>query len=72
MNRLLRRLSSDELKSKSAKAYKANYHAAVARIMEQRMGICLAAIMTCVGLRLRGNAEKEKIVGGIKKKLPFR
>jgi hypothetical protein len=41
----------------------------VARIMEQRMGVYdLAAIMACMGLKLRGNAEKEKkVVGGIKK-----
>lgn len=34
----------------------------------------LAAIMACMGFKLRGNAEKEKIkvVGGESKKLPFR
>jgi hypothetical protein len=57
-----------------AKAYKANYHAA---IMEQGMGICLAEIMTCVGLKLRVTQRKKKKKkrswwGGIKKKLPFR
>lgn len=37
------------------------------------MGICLAAIMTCVRLRLRGNAEKQVVDGGgNQKKLPFR
>ena len=43
----------------------------VARIMEQRMGVYdLAAIMACMGLKLRGNAEKEKkikVVGGNQK-----
>jgi len=50
-----------------AKAYKANYHAAV--IMEQGMWVyALAAIMACTGLKLRvTQREREKVVGGIKK-----
>lgn len=57
------RLSSDELK-KSRPRHQANYRAAVTRVMEQGMGICLAAIMTCVRLKLRGNAEKQVVGGG--------
>ena len=38
--------------------------------MEQRMGVYdLAAIMACMGLKLRGNAEKKKSRGGGIKKV---
>lgn len=58
--------------------YRENWQAYKARIIKLRSlglwnrewGICLAAIMACMGLKLRGNAEREKkkeVVGGIKK-----
>lgn len=52
-----------------AKAYKANYHAAV--IMEQGMWVyALAEIMACTGLKLRvTQREKEKGRGGNQKKI---
>jgi hypothetical protein len=33
------------------------------------MGICLAAIMTCVRLKLRGNAQKQVVGGGESRKI---
>lgn len=51
MDRMLRRLSSDEIqKKKLAKAHKANYHAAGRRVMEmeREKGICLTAIIACM------------------------